>query len=229
MHELVHRHQFDGRDAQLLEMVDHHRVHQAHVGAADVGRDLGVAHRHRPHVRLVDHGLVVRDPQRAVVGPVEERVDDHRALGVGRRVVVVERAVVAEPVGVQRLVPVDLPVDGLGVRVEQQLGGVAPVAAGGVVRAVDAEAVALPGHDPGQVAVPDQGLALGQVVTGLLAVVVEQAQLDALGHLREDREVRATTVVGRAERVGRSGPHVQGAHLNVLLSSDRTGRIDRQG
>ena len=210
VHELVHGHQFHGRDTQPLEMVDHHGVHEAHVGAADVGRDAGVAHRHGPHVRLVDHGLVVRDPQRPVVAPVEERVGDHRALGVGRRVEVVERAVVREPVGVQRLVPGDLAVDRLGVRVEEQLGGVAPVAAAGVVRAVHAVSVALPGHDPRQVTVPDQGLALGQVVTRLPAVVVvEQAQLDAFPHLREDREVRAATVVGRAERVGRSGPHVQ--------------------
>ena len=116
----------------------------------------------------------------------------------------------AEPVGVERLVPGDPAVDRLRVRVEQQLARVAPVAAGRVVGPVHAVAVALARHDPRQVAVPDQRLALGEVVAGLDAVVVEQAQLHPLRDLGEDREVGAATVVGRAEGVRRSGPHVHG-------------------
>ena len=54
------------------------------------------------------------------------------------------------------------PVDGLGVGVEQQLVRVAAQPGAGVVRAVHPVAVALAGPDPGQVAVPDQPVALGQ-------------------------------------------------------------------
>ena len=46
----------------------------------------------------------------------------------GGAVVVVARVLVAEVVREAGLVPVDLALDGLGVRVEQQLGRVAPLA-----------------------------------------------------------------------------------------------------
>ena len=168
---------------------------------------------HALDVRLVDDRLVERDAQRAVVGPVEERVDHHRAHRVRRRVGVVERLRVAEPVGEQRLVPLVAPVDRLGVRVEQQLVRVAAQPARRVVRAVHAVAVPLAGHDPGQVAVPDQRLAFRQVDPGLLAVVVEQAQLDPVGDLREQREVGAAAVVGGAERVRVARPDLHASHL----------------
>src|SRR4029453_17929361 len=40
------------------------------------------------------------------------------------------------------------------------------------------------------------------------AAVVEEAQLDLLGHLAEDRDVRAGAVVRRAERVRGAGPYL---------------------
>jgi hypothetical protein len=42
VHELVHRHQLDGGDPELLEVLDHRRVGQPRVRAADVVRDAGV-------------------------------------------------------------------------------------------------------------------------------------------------------------------------------------------
>ena len=95
------------------------------------------------HVRLVDHRLVVLVLRRPVVAPVEERVDDDGRHGVRGRVVVVALVRGVELVRVERRVAVDLPVDRLGVRVEQQLVRVAPVTARRVVRAVHAVAVPL--------------------------------------------------------------------------------------
>ena len=95
-----------------------------------------------------------------------------------------------EVVGEQRLVVVDLALDRLGVGVEQQLARVAAVAVLRVVGAVHPEAVALARADAGQVAVPDEAVDLGQVDAGLGAVVVDQAQLDPLGDLGEQGEVR---------------------------------------
>ncbi len=40
-------------------------------------------------VRLIDYGLVIRNPQELVTVPVEERVDDHAQHHVRRRVLVV--------------------------------------------------------------------------------------------------------------------------------------------
>src|SRR6185436_8749850 len=101
VHELVYRHQLDGGHAQLLEVVDHHRVGQAGVAAADVLGDAGVTHRHSLDVRLVDDGLVVGDPQRAVAVPVEERVDHDRGHRERARVGVVAGGRVTEPIGEQ--------------------------------------------------------------------------------------------------------------------------------
>ena len=73
---------------------------------------------------------------------------------------------VAEVVGEQRLVAVDLPVDGLGVGVEQQLRRVAAVPVLGVVGAVHPVAVALAGLDARQVGVPDERVVLAAARPG---------------------------------------------------------------
>ena len=72
-----------------------------------------------------------------------------------------------------------------------------------VVGPGDAVAVALAGADVRQVAVPDEGVDLAQRGTrvSVRRVVVEQAQLDRLGDLAEQREVGAGAVVGGAERI----------------------------
>lgn len=152
-------------------MLDDGRVRHARVGAAQLVGDVRVEHRHALDVRLVDDAVVVVPVRRAVVAPVEERVDDDRHHRVPGRVVVVERGSgrgcvvllalgelvrlrdlvrVGEAVGEQRLVAVDLPLDRLRVRVEQKLRRVAAVAVRGVVGTVHAVAVARTGALPGR-------------------------------------------------------------------------------
>jgi hypothetical protein len=170
-------------------------------------------------VGLVDDRLVVGDVERAVALPVEERVDHHAVQHVRGGVVVVARVLVAEVVAEQRLVPVDVAGGGLRVGVEQQLGRVAPDAVLGVPRAVHAVAVALSGLHVGQVAVPDVGVDLGQLDPGLVdrapGADVEEAQLDSLGDLAEEREVGPAAVERRAERVGLAGPDLHRCLLVV--------------
>ncbi len=97
--ELVHRHELDRRDAQRHEVLDDGRVRHARVGAAQLVGDVRVEHRHALDVRLVDDAVVVVPVRRAVVAPVEERVDDDRHHRVPGRVVVVEQG---ERAGVRR-------------------------------------------------------------------------------------------------------------------------------
>ena len=189
-------------------MLDHDRVGEAGVAAANVIGNPWMAHRHALDVRLVDHCLVIGDPQRSVIGPVEEWIDHHRGHRIWRGVGVVVGVRVPESVGEQCLVPVDLAVDRLGVRVEQQLAGIAPQARCRVVAAVHPVAVTLAGVDPGKVAVPDKTIPLRQGNPGLATRVVEEAELDPIRGLGEDREIGAATVVGRAERVGRARPDI---------------------
>ena len=208
VHELVHGHELDRGDAEALQVVDDRRAGEARVGAAQLLGHVGVEHGHALDVGLVDDRLVQRRARVAVVVPVEVRVGDD-GLGHERRAVVVVAAVgVAEVVREHGLVPLDLALERLGVGVEQQLGRVAAVAVLGRVGAVDAEAVALARADVGEVAVPAEGRRLGQVDARLGAVLVEQAQLDALGDLAEQREVGAAPVVVRAERKRLTWPHL---------------------
>ena len=127
LHELVHRHQLDRGDAEILEVRDRGRVGDAGVRAADLLGYVGMGHRQTLDVRLVDHRLVVLVLGVPVAAPVEERGDDHRQHVVAQAVLVVEGLALVELVGEQRLVAVHLPVDGLGVGVEQQLRRVAAV------------------------------------------------------------------------------------------------------
>ena len=149
-HELVHRHQLDRGDAQAQQMVDDRRVAQPRVGAALFLGHGGVAHGEAAHMRLVDHGLVVRRAGQPVVAPLEERVDHHVLRHEGGCVVVVAAARIGELVGEQRLVPLQVTLDGLGVGIEEQLGGVGPVPLGRVVGAVEAVAVPLSRDDSGK-------------------------------------------------------------------------------
>ncbi len=161
-------HELDRGHPECLEVRDGGRVGDAGVGAADLLRDVGVQLGQALHVGLVDHGVVVLVPRRSVVGPVEERVGDDREHRVPEAVVGVDpprgrRVGVAEGVGEERLVVVGLSLDRLGVGVEEQLGRVAPVTTGRVVRTMDPEAVALSGLQVWHVPVPDESVDLGQV------------------------------------------------------------------
>src|SRR5581483_788095 len=113
---------------------------------------------------------------------------------------------VGEVVVEQRLVPPQVTLDRLAVRVEQQLGRLAAKAAQRVVPAVHPVAVALPGFDARQVGMPDEAVDLGEVDSLFAAVTVEQAQLDPLGDLGEQGEVGTPSVPCSAERIRRSGP-----------------------
>ena len=204
---MVDRHQLDRVDAQRLQVLDDRGMGDRGVGAARLLGDVGMGFGQALDVGLVDDGvgvLVVRWP---VGAPVEVRVDHHRLRHARRGVVVVAAVRVAEVVAEQRLIPVEGSVDGLGVRVQQQLVGVAALAAGRIVGAVHAVAVPLARLDVGHEPVPDESIDLGQRDPGLGSVRVEQAQLDPLGHLAEQGEVGARAVIGGAQRIGLAPPH----------------------
>ena len=55
----------------------------------------------------------------------------------------------------------------------------------------------------------------------VLARALEQAQLDLLGMRREQREIDALAVPGRAERIGLTRPHLAGRHQPVLAARFR--------
>ena len=158
--ELVDRHELERRDAQALEVLDDAVFGQCGVRAAALGRNARVPHGQAAHVRLVDDGLVQRRVRPVIATPVEGHVGHHRARHERRAVVVVALARIAVHVVEARRVPAHLPLDRLGVGIEQQLVGVAALALGGIPRAVDPEAVAGACAQAGHVAVPAVGVDL---------------------------------------------------------------------
>ena len=233
-HELVHRHEFHRGDPEPLQVRDHRGVGDTGVGAALCGRHLGMAQGEPADVRLVDDRLVIGGLRGPVVAPVEERVDDHVLRHVPRAVRGVPLPGVGELVVEQGLVPADVTLDRLAVRVEQQLGAVAAQPARGVVRPVHAVAVPLPGRDTGQVTVPYEAVDLGQLDPGLaeraatVVGLVEKTELYTFSDLGEEGEVRAPSVPCRTKRVWRSGPDTHSPPLaagsgRVRPAADSTG------
>jgi hypothetical protein len=164
-------------------------------------------------VDLVDDRVVPRDARRAIVLPVEGGVDDHgvrhrrRAVRVvGHEVVVLlARREIGQDVGGS---PLDGPVDRLRVGVEQQLRRVEAQTPLGVVGTVDAIAVALSRSHAGQEAVPGEEGGIADLDALLDTVLVEEAEIDALGVLGEEREVRSRVAHGGAERERIAGQHL---------------------
>ena len=204
---LVHRHQLDRGDAQLEQVRDDRRVGQAEVGPALLLGHHRVFLGQAADMRLVDHGLVVGRARRPLPVPFEVRVDHHRARHVRRGVGVVAPVLMAERVGEHGLAPADVALDGLGVRVEQQLVRVAAMPGGRIVGSVHPVTVTLAGADAGQVPVPHEPVHLVQVDPAFCAVVVEQAQLDSLGYLGEQPEVGSGPVIGRPQRIAVARPY----------------------
>jgi hypothetical protein len=172
-------------------------------------------------VGLINDGLVPRCAQRAIVPPGERRVDDHALGDVVRAVAVVAGEIVTAAHGISEdgLVPVHGPVDGSGVRVEQQFGGVEAMPLAGLPRTGDAVAVPLSRTDLRQIDVPDVIRVLNQGDARRLGELgpVEQAQLHAGGVLGEEGEVDAGAVPGRAERIRLAG---LGLHALNASNSD---------
>ena len=209
VHELVHGHQLDRGDSETGQVIDDGRVGEAGVGPAKRGWHVGMLHGQTADVGLVDDRVVQRDPGRTVVAPVEEPVADDRFGDMWCAVVGVRLVRVVEAIAEARLRPVDLAVDRLCVRVEEQLRRVAPQTLRRLPGAMDPESVMLAWADVGKVGVPAVAVDLGQLDAHLVDVgpVAQQAEFDAVGDAREQREVCSRTVVVGAEWVRVADPH----------------------
>ena len=157
-------------------------------------------------VRLVDHGLV---PGARGGRHLPSRTTDRPRSTSGLRPSRPHRRPIRSRVrrGHAGGVPVDPALDRLGIRVDQQLCRVEAETPLGCVRPVDAVAVPLARPHSRQEAMPVECSAPWKDVPDLRTVRREQAELDPLGVLGEQREVRALALPGRPERKGPPRPH----------------------
>ena len=101
LHELVHRHELDGRGTDALHVLDDGGVGEPGIGAALLLGHLGVQLREALDVRLVDNSFGIGNAGMPIAGPVEEGVDDDTEHHVSGRVLGIDRQRVTEVVGEQ--------------------------------------------------------------------------------------------------------------------------------
>ena len=204
VHEVMDRHELDRGDAETAQVVDDRGMSDAGVGAAEMLGHVGMPGSQALDVRLVDHGLVPRDARRPIVTPRERGVDDDGLRHAVRAVALVAREIgvgVSDRVPEQRVAPLHGARERARVRVDQKLRRVEAVPRRGVIRPMHPVPVALAGARVGKVHVPDMVAPLAhRDPRDLLTAVgpVEEAELDALGVLREEGKVDAATIPGRA-------------------------------
>jgi len=135
---------------------------EALVRAAELLWHVRVAAGHAFEMGLVDDCLVQRPVGRLVAEPVEMWVMNYRLEHVRGAVLDVDSARVVQVVAVTGGVPVDVAFDRARVRIQQQFSWIAADAFAGLIRAMDAIAVALSWFNVRQVRVPREGVDLLQ-------------------------------------------------------------------
>ena len=183
---VMHGHQLQGRDAEVLKVRNHRGRSDAGVGTPQRRRNVRVQHGHAADVGFVDDRLVPRVGGPLLAAPVEARIDDRAERRKRRAVALVERQIavgVADLVAEQFVGPRERAADGLGIRVQQQLVGVEAQALGRFVRAIDSVAIELTGAQARHVRMPDAAGALAQPHPRRLALGlrIEQAEFHRLG------------------------------------------------
>ena len=217
--------QLDGGHPQVQQVGHARGVGQARVGAAQLGRHAGHVLREALDVDLVQDRAVPRDP--GLGGDGEGGGDDDVARHVGRRVqggpahrVLVGVEVLVHAVRVHGRPQVDGALDSAPVGVQQELAGVVEHAAVGVPRPVDPQAVAGARPQPGDVPVPHAGRRTEEGELGLVAGLVEDAQVHARGVARDDGHVEAA----------RRGVHAQSRRDRIRLphANARRGGVEHE-
>ena len=208
--DVVDRQQLDRRHAERAEVLDRRFRRQARIGAAQVVANGRMQLREALDVGLVDDGVVPGRARRRVALPVEARVDDDALRDRGGVVLVVDargrrrrrRRARREAVAASQSIGPSIAFAYGSIR---SLLGLNRWPCRRAVAAVDAVAVPLARADAREVACQLNAVRCVSAEPRLVVVVVEQAELDVVGVLGEEREVRALAVPGR-RRAGRAGP-----------------------
>lgn len=208
-------------------MVDDRRRGEAAVGAAHLRRDVRMGLGQALDVGLVDDGVFPGDlwPQFAQA-PVEDLVDDDGLRHAAGIVAPIERQIFAlapRAVAEMRVAPHHPAGDPLGVGVEQQLVRIEAMAVVRLIRTVHAIAVKLSRRNVVEIAVPDVLGSFRQRDAFELApaLAVEQAEFDAGGVGRKQREIRAPPIPCCAQAMGgpRSQSHHQSSSTRNIVAS----------
>ena len=229
--ERVYRQQFNARNAERAQVIDHGTITETGERTAHSFRQFGMAHRETAHVHLVNRRIGPRDRGSADIPAPGLRLDDDAFRGAGRAVAgietqILERVILAETV--TRIGPDEVTGEQAGIRIDQQLVRIETVSRFRRVGPVHAIAIALSRPDSRHEPVPYAIAAIGQrEARGFVApVAIEQTQLDPLGVRGIQREIHATIAAARAEWRGQSVAYCF-RHATRRADSDARPRVPR--
>src|SRR5262249_33458020 len=101
----------------------------------------------------------------------------------------------------QRFAPDEFPLNAPGIRVEQEFVGVAAQSHARRPRPMQSETIFLARTKAGEISVPALSVQLRKIAAGLATVVVEEAELYAVGNARKQGKVDAGSVVDSAKGI----------------------------
>ncbi len=157
IHVVMGREQFHGSHPEVEQMLDRSLRGQTRVGPAEL-----LGHVFHPlgetlDMKLVDECFLPGSQRRTVVAPGESGVDDGRQRSKPGAVSFIQRQVglrVIELIREQRVIPLQITADHLGIRIQQELLGVEPVPLLRLERTMHPVPVKLARNDVGKVIVP---------------------------------------------------------------------------
>jgi hypothetical protein len=209
VHELVDWQQLDGGDAERRQVFERCRVCKPCIGTADLFGDIRMPLREPFQMHLIDDCLVQLPAKWCIAAPIEGVVDDDRFRHVWRAVFITSLQIVsAERIREDRRMPVDSTRDGAGVWIDEELGWIAPQPVRRIPWSMDAESIALPWVDSAQMRMPAERGLFRKVDARLVAIAIEEAQLDTLGDFGEEREIGPASIPCRSHGEWLTGAHV---------------------
>ena len=119
--ELMHRHQFDRSNAQVLEVIDDRRTAETGVGAAQLGRHLRVKFRIPFHMQLIDDRLVPWCIRRRVVAPAKRRIYDDALGHPACAILIIDGKIgfgISDRITEQSIAPLNAACNGFGVGIQ---------------------------------------------------------------------------------------------------------------
>src|SRR5690606_22694249 len=125
-------------------------------------------------MQFIDNRFMPGSIGMLVVSPVKAGIDHHRTRHKRCTVALIANVWFIETVGIDSLIPLHLPIDSLGIGIEQQFGWIAelpPVWRPGPMHTV---AIALSGFDIRQVTMPAVAGRFWQIDTGLSTLLIKQ-------------------------------------------------------
>ncbi len=185
--KFMDRHQFDGGDAEALDIADDRLVAHALEGAAQVFRDGGMQLGEALDMGLVENRVRPGDIRPTVVCPVMgRRIDDPAFRHEGRAVLAVEREILVLAVGdiaEMRGGPLDLADEFAGIGIDKQLVCVEAVTVCRIERAVHPVAIERARLETRHITMPDLVGEFRKFDARCLdrAAVIEKAEFHAFG------------------------------------------------